>query len=152
MLEQRITNLTLYGVFVILNFIVYPLSLCSLKYVPLSTVSSRTKEVIVGQLSSDAQRTAKLIQNSVLNIRNLIPLYILVKSFPLCLINQRTNGPVNAHLISWPSKSETYKTWKIYGKEMTLTFIISISCLHLPTFRSQAAIFSEKFTVCTFSR
>ena len=26
--------------------------------------------------------------------------------------NQRTNGPVNAHLISWPS---TYKTWKIYG-------------------------------------
>ena len=27
-------------------------------------------------------------------------------------IYQRTNGPVNAHLISWPS---TYKTWKIYG-------------------------------------
>ena len=26
--------------------------------------------------------------------------------------NQRNNGPVNAHLISWPS---TYKTWKIYG-------------------------------------
>ena len=31
------------------------------------------------------------------------------------------------------------------------TFIISISCLHLPTFRSQAAIVSEKSTVFTFS-
>ena len=122
MLEQRITNLTLNGVFDISNFIVYPLSLCSLKYVTLSTVSSRTKEVLVGQLFNDAQRTAKLIQNSVLNIMNWIPLYIFVKSFPLCLINQRTNGPVNAHLLSWSSKSETYKTWKIYGKEMTLTF------------------------------
>ena len=94
MLEQRITNLTLNGVFDNLNFIVYPLSLCSLKYVPLSTVSSKTKEVLVGQLFNDAQRTAKLIQNSVFNTMNLIPLYILVKSFPLCLINQRTNGPV----------------------------------------------------------
>ena len=37
---------------------------------------------------------------------------------------------------------------------MTLTFntlIYSISCLHLPTFRSQAAIVSEKSTVFTFS-
>ena len=48
-------------------------------------------------------------------------------------------------------KHKTYKTWKIYGKEITLTFIISISCLHLPTFRSQAAIVSEKSTVFTFS-
>ena len=93
--------------FDILNFIVYPFSLCSLKYVPLSTVSSRTKEVLVGQLFNDVQRTAKLIQNSVLNIM--------------------TNGPANAHLISWPSESETYKTWKIYGKEMTLTFNTHIS-------------------------
>ena len=68
MLEQRITNLTLNGVFDILNFIVYPLSLCSLKYVPLSTVSSRTKEMLVGQLFNDAQRTAQLVQNSVHNI------------------------------------------------------------------------------------
>ena len=30
-------------------------------------------------------------------------------------LNQRTNGPVNAHLISWPS---TYKTWKIYGYKL----------------------------------
>ena len=37
--------------------------------------------------------------------------------------NQRTNGPVNAHLIYWPSKAQNIKkTWKIYGKEMTLTF------------------------------
>ena len=56
------------------EFYSIPLSLCSLKYVPLSTVSSRTKEVLVGQLFNDAQRTAKLIQNSMLNIMNLIPL------------------------------------------------------------------------------
>ena len=31
------------------------------------------------------------------------------------------------------------------------TFINSISCLHLPTFRSQAAIVSEKSIVLTFS-
>ena len=37
---------------------------------------------------------------------NLIPLYILVKSFPLCLINHRSKGPVNAHLISWPKKKK----------------------------------------------
>ena len=36
--------------------------------------------------------------------------------------NQRTNGHVNAHLISWLLKHKTYTTWKIYGKEMTLTF------------------------------
>ena len=35
-------------------------------------------------------------------------------------VNQRTNGPVNAHLISWPSKAQNIQ--KIYGKEMTLTF------------------------------
>ena len=71
-------------------------------------------------------------------------------------LNQRTNGPVNAHLYGL-GKHKTYKTWKIYCKEMTLTlnihtFIISISCLHLPTFMSQAAIVSEKSTVFTFSR
>ena len=31
------------------------------------------------------------------------------------------------------------------------TFIKSFSCLYLPTFRSQASIVSEKFTVFTFS-
>ena len=81
MLEQRTANLTLNRVFDFLNYIVYPLSLCSLKYVPLSTVSSRTQEIVVGKLFNDAQRTAKLIQKSVLNVMHLIPVYILVKSF-----------------------------------------------------------------------
>ena len=36
--------------------------------------------------------------------------------------NQRTNGPVNAHLISWPSKAQNIQNLEIYGKEMTLTF------------------------------
>ena len=31
------------------------------------------------------------------------------------------------------------------------TFMKSISCLYLPSFRSQASIVSEKSTVCTFS-
>ena len=33
---------------------------------------------------------------------------------------QRTNGPVNAHLYGLV-RHKTYKTWKIYGKEITLT-------------------------------
>ena len=40
------------------------------------------------------------------------------------------------------------------GQEMTLTFhtfINSISCLHLPTFKSQAAIVSEKYDNFNFS-
>ena len=36
--------------------------------------------------------------------------------------DQRTNGPVNAHLISWPSKAQNIQNLEIYGKEMTLTF------------------------------
>ena len=46
----------------------------------------------------------------------------------------------------------------VQGQEMTLTFntqtltfIYSISCLHLPVFRLKAAILSEKSTVFTFS-
>ena len=71
--------------------------------------------------------------------------------------NQRTNGPVNAHLISWPSKAQNIQNleniWKRNDLDLQYshTFIISISCLHLPTFRSQAAIVSEKTTVFTFS-
>ena len=38
------------------------------------------------------------------------------------LSNQRTIGPVNAHLISWPSKAQNIQNLEIYGKEMTLTF------------------------------
>ena len=71
--------------------------------------------------------------------------------------NQRTNGPVNAHLISWPSKAQNIQNleniW--YRNDLDLqyshTFIYSISCLHLPTFRSLAATVSEKSTVFTFS-
>ena len=33
--------------------------------------------------------------------------------------NQRTNGPVKAHLISWPNKAQSIKNRNIYGKEMT---------------------------------
>ena len=71
--------------------------------------------------------------------------------------NQRTNGPVNAHLISWPSKAQNIQNleniWQRNDLDLQYshTFIISISCLHLPTFRSHAAIVSEKSTVFTFS-
>ena len=37
------------------------------------------------------------------------------------IMNQRTNGPVNAQLISWPSKAQNIKHRKILD-EMTLTF------------------------------
>ena len=53
MLEQRTANLTLSGVFDILKFI--PFSLCSVKYVPLSTLSSQTMGALAGQLFTDAQ-------------------------------------------------------------------------------------------------
>ena len=34
--------------------------------------------------------------------------------------NQRTNGPINAHLISWPTlvKHKTYKSWKDFIKNL----------------------------------
>ena len=73
-------------------------------------------------------------------------------------VNQRTNGPVKAHLISWPSKAQNIQNleniW--YRNDLDLqyspTFILnSIKCLHLPLFRSLAAIVSEKSTVFTFS-
>ena len=38
-----------------------------------------------------------------------VPLY--TKSSPIEL-NQRTNGPVNAHLISWPSKAQNIQNLK----------------------------------------
>ena len=71
--------------------------------------------------------------------------------------NQRTNGPVNAHLISWPSKAQNIQNleniWQRNDLDLQYshTFKISISCLHLPTFRSHAAIVSEKSTVFPFS-
>ena len=73
-------------------------------------------------------------------------------------INQRTNGPVNAHLISWPCKAQNIQNldniW--YRNDLDLqyshTFINPISFLHLPTFRSLAAIVSEKSTVFIFPK
>ena len=38
------------------------------------------------------------------------------------MYNQRTNGPVNPHLISCPNKAQNIQNLEIYGKEMTLTF------------------------------
>ena len=70
---------------------------------------------------------------------------------------QRTNGPVYAHLISWPCKAQNIQNleniWLRNDLDLQYshTFIILISSLHLPTFRSQAAIVSEKSTVFTFS-
>ena len=39
------------------------------------------------------------------------------------MVNQRTNGPVNAHLIYWPSTAQNIQNLEnIWGKEVTLTF------------------------------
>ena len=37
-----------------------------------------------------------------------------VVSLGLCHENQRTNGPVNAHLISWPSKAQNIQNLEKY--------------------------------------
>ena len=72
------------------------------------------------------------------------------------MFNQRTNGHVNAHLISWPSKPQNIQNleniWLRDDLDLQYshTFINSISCLHLPTFGSLAAIVSEKSTVSLF--
>ena len=68
--------------------------------------------------------------------------------------NQRTNGPVNAFLVYKAQNIQKLENiW--YRNDLDLqylhTFINSISCLHLPTFRSLAVIVSEKSTVFTFS-
>ena len=71
--------------------------------------------------------------------------------------NQRTNGPVNAHMISWLSKAQNIQNleniWLRNDLDLQYshTLIIPIICLYLSTFRSQAAIVSEKSTVFTFS-
>ena len=46
----------------------------------------------------------------------------MYRYFHIIKNNQRTNGPVNAHLISWPSKAQNIQNLEKYGKEMTLTF------------------------------
>ena len=71
--------------------------------------------------------------------------------------NQRTNGPVNAHLIFWPSKAQNLQhlenIWQRNDLDLQFshTFMKSIRCLLLIPFRSLAAIVSGKSTVFTFS-
>ena len=38
--------------------------------------------------------------------KKLVCLTVFVKDLFYIYLNQRTNGPVNAHLISWPSKAQ----------------------------------------------
>ena len=64
--------------------------------------------------------------------------------------------------LEWPSSSEKIRFEFLYVHDLgprsindldlqySHTFMKSISCLHLPTFRSQASIVSEKSTVFTF--
>ena len=47
--------------------------------------------------------------------------------FVFAYTNQRTNGPVNAHLISWPSKAQDIQNLEKQGQEMTLTFYTHIT-------------------------
>ena len=71
--------------------------------------------------------------------------------------NQRTNGSVNAHLISPHTKAQNIQNLEnIWSRndldlQYSHTFINSIMCLLLLPFRSLAAIVSEKYTVFTFS-
>ena len=44
------------------------------------------------------------------------------QNYRLGTVNQRTNGPVNAHLISWLCKAQNIQNLEYNGKEMTLTF------------------------------
>ena len=65
-------------------------------------------------------------------------------------INQRTSGPVNAHLMSWPSKVQNLQNLEIYGKEMTLTFnthIINVCIYQLSGHRLQQFLFFIQFNV-----
>ena len=56
-------------------------------------------------------------------------------------INQRTIGPVNAHLISWPSKAQNIQNleniWSRNDLDLKYlhTFIISISCVFLAIYQ-----------------
>ena len=71
-------------------------------------ISSETAETVNFQFSYDKSM-------------GTISCYSNHSSYPTG-INQRTNGHVNAHLISCPSKAQNIQNLEIYGKEMTLTF------------------------------
>ena len=92
--------------------------------------------------------------SSVLSSDNVVDTWEKFKSIFMSVVNQRTNGPVNAHLISWPTKAQNIQNleniWYRNDIQYSHTFKNSIKCLHLQTFRSLAAIVSEKSTVFTF--
>ena len=60
------------------------------------------------------------------------------------------NGPVVSEKSKFVNDIEPRSRNDLYLR-YSHTFINSISCLHLPTFMSQAAIVSEESTVFTFS-
>ena len=69
--------------------------------------------------------------------------------------NQRTNNPVNAHLISMPSTAQNIQNLENVWQKMTLTFNthnlhILNECLHLTTFRSLPVIDSNKILFSLF--
>ena len=64
------------------------------------------------------------------------------------------NGPVVSEKSKFEFSNVNYlgpRSRNDIDLQYSHTFINSISCLHLSTFRSQAAIVSEKFTVFSFS-
>ena len=44
----------------------------------------------------------------------IIEISINANVFPVKYLNQRTNGPENAHLISWPSKAQNIQNLEKY--------------------------------------
>ena len=83
--------------------------------------------------------------NPLPNIEHCFDKYKCGSVFFFCLIGnqyQKTNGPESAHLRS--------DHRAVIGQEMTLTVNThSVSCLYLPTFKSQATV-SEKSIVFHF--
>ena len=78
-----------------------------------------------------------------------IPLYL--KAFIQNLVQ---NGPIVSEKIRFEFLY-VHNLWPRSSNDLDLqyshTFMKSISCLYLPTFRSQASLVSEKSTVFTFS-
>ena len=119
----------------------------------------KSGDFFLGPIFSEVKKS----RNIVTIARNLLPNVTMFtyanRSEKICsfILYQRTNDPVNAHLISWPSKAQNIQNLETIWLRNDLdllyshNFINSISCLHLPTFRSLAAIVSEKSTVFTFS-
>ena len=77
--------------------------------------------------------------------------YLVPESFHTNLVQ---NGPVVSEKI-WFEFLYVHNLGPRLSNDLDLqysyTFMKSISCMYLPTFRSQASIVSEKSTVLTFS-